>query len=72
MVLVFGGDGGGGMSFDAGGHFSDSIMVRHSSYLRVASARLPQTGTGAPMGVSRLWNWHCSMWSLTKHSCRQF
>ena len=40
MVLVFGGDGGGGMSFDAGGRLSDSIMVRYSSYLQVASARL--------------------------------
>ena len=56
MVLVFGGDGGGGMSFDAGGHFSDSITVRYSLYLQVASARLPQTGMGAPMGVSWLWN----------------
>ena len=42
--------GGGGMSFDAGGHFSDSIMVRYSLYLRVTSARLPQTGTGVPTG----------------------
>ena len=25
VMLVFGGDGGGGMSFDAGGRFSDSI-----------------------------------------------
>ena len=54
MVLVFGGDGGGGMSFDAGGHFSDSITVRYSSYLQVALARLPWTGTSVPMGVSRL------------------
>ena len=56
MVLVFGGDGGGGMSFDAGGCFSDSITVRYLSYLQVTLARLPQTGTSAPTGVSWLWN----------------
>ena len=71
-MLVFGGDGGGGMSFDAGGRFSDSIMVRYLSYLPVALARLTWTGTSVPTGVSWLWNQHCSMWSLTKCSCRWF
>ena len=71
-MLVVGGDGGGGMSFDAGGRFSDSIAVRYSLYCRVASARLPRTGTGAPTGISRLWKRHCSAWSLTKRSCRRF